>query len=52
VPELDIRPLRTLEYLNVERNGMTSLQLNGIALKNLFAAYNGNVHFRGPFQIT
>ena len=40
IPELDIRPLRTLEYLNVERNGMTSLQLNGMALKNLFAGYN------------
>ena len=41
IGELDIRPLRTLEYLNVERNAMTSLQLNGMALKNLFAGYNG-----------
>ena len=41
IRELDIRMLRTLEYLNVERNEMSILQLNGMALKNIFAAYNG-----------
>lgn len=41
VKDLDIRMLRTLEYLNVERNDMTILQVNGMALKNLFAANNG-----------
>ena len=41
VKELDIRSLKSLEYLNVERNEMTILQVNGMALKNLFAAHNG-----------
>ncbi|ELT96188.1 hypothetical protein CAPTEDRAFT_42875, partial [Capitella teleta] len=40
VTDLDIRSLRTLEYLNVERNDMVSLQANGMALKNLFASHN------------
>ena len=40
VTELDIRALKTLEYLNCERNDMISLQVSGIALKNLFAAHN------------
>ena len=41
ITELDIRAIRTIEYLNVERNSMVSLQVNGMQLKNLFAAQNG-----------
>ena len=41
IAELDIRCIKTLEYLNCERNAITSLQINGLALKNLFAANNG-----------
>ena len=40
VHDLDIRAVKTLEYVNVERNEMTSLQLNGAQLKNVFAANN------------
>ena len=40
VSELDIRAIKTLEYLNCERNGMHTLQLNGMALKNLFVGHN------------
>lgn len=40
VSELDVRALKMLEYLNCERNGMTTLQLNGSVLKNLFASSN------------
>ena len=40
VSELDLRSLKTLEYLNCERNGMTNLQLNGTSLKLLFASCN------------
>ena len=40
VIDLDIRGLKTLEYLNCERNEMQSLQINGQALKNIFAANN------------
>ena len=43
IPELDIRPIRTIEYLNVERNAMTSLQVNGMQLKNMFAGHNGKI---------
>ena len=38
--DLDIRAIRCLEYLNCERNGMKSLQVNGASLKNLFASHN------------
>ena len=41
INDLDIRALKLLEYLNCERNEMTCLQVNGSALKNLFASYNG-----------
>ena len=40
ISELDMSAVRTLEYLNCERNAMTSLHVNGTALKNLFAACN------------
>jgi len=40
VSELDVSAVRTLEYLNCERNAMSSLHVNGTALKNLFAACN------------
>jgi len=40
VCELDISAVTTLEYLNCERNAMSSLRVNGTALKNLFAACN------------
>ncbi|XP_013390226.1 uncharacterized protein LOC106158698 [Lingula anatina] len=44
VADLDIRSVRTLEYLNCERNKMTTLQVNGASLKNLFAAHN-DIHY-------
>ena len=40
IEELDVTSVKTLEYLNCERNGMRSLSVNGLALKNLFAAHN------------
>ncbi|KAJ8302491.1 hypothetical protein KUTeg_018887 [Tegillarca granosa] len=40
VTDLDVRALKALEYLNCERNNMHSLQVNGMSLKNLFAAHN------------
>ena len=40
IDELDIRVVKTLEYLNCERNAMYSLQVNGTALKNLLVAHN------------
>ena len=40
VHDLDIRLLKTLEYLNCERNDMVLLKLNGLQLKNLFASQN------------
>lgn len=40
VVDLDIRVIRTLEYLNCERNAISSLHLNGTSLKYLFAASN------------
>ena len=40
VRDLDVRCVKTLEYANVERNEMTSLQLNGAQLKNVFASHN------------
>ena len=40
IDELDIRVVKTLEYLNCERNAMYSLQVNGTALKNLLSAHN------------
>ena len=40
ISELDMSSVRTLEYLNCERNAMVSLHVNGTALKNIFAACN------------
>lgn len=40
VIDFDSRPIKTLEYLNCERNAMTSLHLNGTSLKFLFASSN------------
>ena len=41
IMDLDVRSLKALEYLNCERNGMRSLQVNGMSLKNLLAGGNG-----------
>lgn len=41
IKELDLRCLRALEYLNVERNEIHTLQLNGVQLKTIFACNNG-----------
>ena len=40
IGELDVTAVRTLEYLNCERNAMSTLRASGTALKNLFAACN------------
>ncbi|XP_041375510.1 PH domain leucine-rich repeat-containing protein phosphatase 2-like [Gigantopelta aegis] len=40
IVDLDIRAIRCLEYLNCERSGLRSLQINGSALKNVFASHN------------
>ncbi|XP_067934912.1 PH domain leucine-rich repeat-containing protein phosphatase 2-like isoform X2 [Watersipora subatra] len=40
IRELDLRCVKALEYLNVERNELHSLQLNGSQLKTVFASYN------------
>ncbi|XP_059164436.1 uncharacterized protein LOC131947287 isoform X2 [Physella acuta] len=40
VTELDFRSLRCLEYLNCDRNLIKTMQLNGSALKHLYAAHN------------
>jgi len=40
ISELDLHVLRTLEYLNCERNSMVSLHLNGTSLRSLAAARN------------
>lgn len=46
VVDLDIRVIRTLEYLNCERNAISSLHLNGTSLKYLFAASNCLEHIQ------
>jgi len=43
IKELDLHSLRMLEYLNCERNAMTSLHLNGATLRTLFAADNSKL---------
>ena len=40
ISELDLRILRSLEYLNCERNSVVSLHLNGTSLRILAAAGN------------
>ncbi|XP_069113658.1 PH domain leucine-rich repeat-containing protein phosphatase 2-like isoform X2 [Argopecten irradians] len=40
IPDLDVRSLKALEYLNCERNKMHTLQINGTSLKNLLASNN------------
>ncbi|XP_052062683.1 PH domain leucine-rich repeat-containing protein phosphatase 2-like isoform X1 [Mytilus californianus] len=40
IPDLDIRSLKGLEYLNCERNEMHTLQINGMSLKNVLASHN------------
>jgi len=47
ISELDLRVLRSLEYLNCERNSMVSLHLNGTSLRSLAAAKNreSRMHF-------
>ena len=44
IGELDLRAVRTIEYLNVDRNHITSLHINGMQLKNLFASHNRKFH--------
>ena len=41
ITDLDVRPLRNLEYLNCERNSIHSLQVSGGAIKTLLASHNG-----------
>ena len=45
IVDLDIRAIRCLEYLNCERSGLRSLQINGSALKNVFASHNSEYRF-------
>ncbi|XP_052816622.1 PH domain leucine-rich repeat-containing protein phosphatase 2-like isoform X2 [Mya arenaria] len=40
ITELDVRPLRNLEYLNCERNNIHNLQVSGCAIKTVFAMKN------------
>jgi len=40
IGELDLHVLRSLEYLNCERNSMVSLHLSGTSLRSLSAARN------------
>jgi len=40
IADLDVTAVRTLEYLNCERNAMGSLLVNGSSLRNLFASCN------------
>lgn len=44
IVDLDIRPMTSLEYFSCERNGLTSMQISGVSLKNLFAARNRKLH--------
>jgi len=41
ITDLDVRPLRNLEYLNCERNKVQSLQISGGAIKTVLAMKNG-----------
>ena len=50
IRELDLRCVKALEYLNVERNELHSLQLNGSQLKTVFASYNGEHDSRTNFS--
>lgn len=52
IKDLDVRSLKSLEYLNCERNGMQSLQVNGSSLKNLYATDNGKTHVQYYWIIT
>lgn len=40
ISELDLRSLKSLEYLNVERNRLHTLHLNGDHIKTIFSAHN------------
>lgn len=40
ISDLDVTAIRTLEYLNCERNAMGTLLVNGSGLRNLFASCN------------
>ena len=51
VTDLDVRCLKTLEYLNCQRNGMFSLQINGNSLKTLFASNNGKYRIMATIQV-
>jgi len=44
IGELDLHVLRSLEYLNCERNSVVSLHLNGTSLRILAAANNREFH--------
>ncbi|KAL3859952.1 hypothetical protein ACJMK2_010131 [Sinanodonta woodiana] len=45
ITDLDIRALRSLEYLNCERNQIHTLQVNGSAIKSIFAKRNDIINF-------
>ena len=40
VGDIDLKALKTLEYLNCGRNEISSIQINGLSLKNFFAPHN------------
>ena len=46
ITDLDVRPLRNLEYLNCERNSIHSLQVSGGAIKTLLAMNNGTFIYK------
>jgi len=52
IKELDLRCVKSLEYLNVERNNIHTLQLNGTVLKTVFAAHNGELVTSAPGHIS
>ena len=40
VGDINLKALKTLEYLNCGRNDISSIEINGLSLKNFFAPYN------------
>lgn len=41
IKELDLKCIKSLEYINVEHNQLHTLQLTGNQLKTVFASHNG-----------
>ena len=40
VGDINLKALKTLEYLNCGRNDINSIEINGLSLKNFFAPHN------------